>query len=144
MKIEEAIKDKQEAARQAERCAAALSLFRGIETPLSMVHAFAWRDEVPVAVTLTPERDDEARALLIEVFRAVGARKAAKTFSEYSGKVQYTIATPGVQVVIKAVPPRCEVEAYEVVETTPAHTQVVKKFRLKNPAECLGQSGQEG
>lgn len=142
-KIESSIEAKRQEASRSERCAAALAAFVGIETALSSVSAYTWRADGAVEISLTPERQDEAGALLHEVLRAVGQRKAEKRFDEYSGKVAYLIKAPGVEVTIKAVPPRCEVEPYTVNDYIPARYDTVTKFRLKNPAECLGASAPE-
>ncbi len=127
--------------REGELNKAALLRLAGVETSLSSV--FAMQLSGKDYIKLQPKHADEASVLLHEILHALGQRKAKKRFEEYTGKVEFVITYPNGEVIITSAPPRCEIEEYEVTEEVPARTETYKKFRLKNPEECLGIKAEE-
>lgn len=142
--IRKALDDKHALVESARRDITALIPFNVVETPLKRISTYGFKSLAPGTicrfVELEPERADEGLALVQEILRLLELRQAHKSFNEYDGTVRYVMEKEGTRVIIVGTPPRCEVESYETEDFVPARVVRSRKFRLKNPEECLGQS----
>jgi hypothetical protein len=106
------------------------------------------------SIDLQPITGVDARVLAMRVLERVRVimpnppLKVDKTFDASSGKITYTIEgpLPGWTLKVSGGEPRCKMKKIETpvyfpAKTVPARTEMVVRYEIENPEECLGATG---
>lgn len=111
------------------------------EDEIASAYASLWETELQVI----PAKGTDARALALDVARALGSRKpVSKKFNESTGKIAYTVVAGKARVKIEGGDARCKVEPVTKsvwTEPTPGHYTERTTYKIVNPEECGANEG---